>query len=82
VRGLAAPLTLVLARGRRRPGRWLASVLGLALATAFACGVAGEATISGDRAAQAVLRGAPPLTRTIRLTAQGPGSAARERAAR
>lgn len=82
MRGLAAPLTLVLARGRRRPGRWLASVLGLALATAFACGVAGEATISGDRAAQAVLRGAPPLSRTISLTAQGPGSAPRERAAR
>ncbi|MGH2867636.1 MAG: hypothetical protein ACRDNK_08715, partial [Solirubrobacteraceae bacterium] len=82
MRGLTAPLTLVLARGRRQPARWLAAVLGLALATAFACGVAGEATISGDRSAQAVLRDASPLSRTVRLTAQGPASATRERAAR
>ncbi|MGI9185039.1 MAG: hypothetical protein ACR2GZ_08755 [Solirubrobacteraceae bacterium] len=82
MRGLLAPLTLVLARGRRRPGRWLAAVLGLALATGFACGVAGEATISGDRAARRVLRDAPPLSRIVRLTAQGPASTAREQAAR
>jgi hypothetical protein len=82
VPALTAPLTLVRARVRRRPVRWLAAVLGLALATAFACGVAGEATIAGDRAAQTVLRDASPLARTVRLTAQGPGSASRERRAR
>jgi hypothetical protein len=82
LRALAAPLTLVVASARRQPARWLATVLGLALATAFACGVAGEATIAGDQAARAILRAAPPLERTVRLTAQGPGSAARERRAR
>jgi hypothetical protein len=76
VRGLAAPLTLVLVRGRRRPGRWLAAGLGLALATGFACGVAGEATISGDQAAQAVLHDAPALSRTVRLTAWAGGGLA------
>ncbi len=51
--GWAGPLSLVAARARRRPGRWLWPVLGLTLAVAFACAVAGEATIAGDRAARA-----------------------------
>ena len=77
MRGLAAVFTLVLARARRRPGHWLAAGIGLAVATAFACGVAGEAAIAGDQAARGVLRDASPLDRAIRLTAQGPGSDAR-----
>ncbi|MGB9185443.1 MAG: hypothetical protein WCB67_15390, partial [Solirubrobacteraceae bacterium] len=81
MRGLAAPLTFVLARGIRRPARWLAAGLGLALATGFACAVAGEASISGDQSAQAVLRDAPAPSRTVILTAQGPGTRAREQAA-
>jgi hypothetical protein len=38
--GLGAITALVLARARRRPGRWLLMVVGLALATAFAGAVA------------------------------------------
>jgi len=77
MRALLAPLVLVWARGRH-PGRWLATVSGLALATALACGVAGEATVAADQAARAQLRATPALDRAVRLTAQGPGSAARQ----
>lgn len=82
MRALLAPLSLVWARGRRRPGRWLPAVLGLAVAAAFGCGVAGEATISGDQAARAQLHAASALDRTVRLTAQGPGSEALDHQAR
>jgi hypothetical protein len=75
MRTLLAPLVLVSARGRR-PSRWLATVTGLAVATTLACGVVGEATIAADQAARAQLQAAPALDRVIRITAQGPGSAA------
>jgi hypothetical protein len=72
VRGLGATTRLVLARARRRPGRWLLTALGLALATAFAGAVAAESTITADRAAHSVLAGLSPLDRTVRVTWQGP----------
>ncbi len=72
MRGLGATTMLVLARVRRRPGRWLLTALGLALATAFAGAVAAESTIAGDQAARSVLDGLPPLARTVRVTWQGP----------
>ncbi len=70
--GLGATTMLVLARARRRPGRWLLTALGLALATAFAGAVAAESTIAGDQAARSVLAGLSPLARTVRVTWQGP----------
>lgn len=71
---LGAPLILLRARVRRRPSRWLAAILGLALATAFACAVAAEGTIAGSQAARQTLATTSSLARTIRLTAQGPGT--------
>lgn len=47
-------------------------MLGLVLAVAFACGVAAEGTIAGDRAARAVLAGLSPLQRAVTLTDQTP----------
>jgi hypothetical protein len=69
---LVAPLSLVAARARRRPGRWLLPALGLALATAFACAVAAEGLIAGDRAARTELSGLGALQRTVQVTWQGP----------
>ena len=60
LRSLAAPLPLVVARARRRPAQWLPGILGLVVATAFACAVVAEATIAGDQAARAVLERASP----------------------
>jgi hypothetical protein len=79
VRGLAAPLTLVLARARRRPRRWLLPSLGLALATAFAGAVAAEGVLAGDQGARTVLRGLGPLQRSVRVSWQGASSPAVER---
>lgn len=73
---------LVAARARRRPGRWLWPVLGLTLAVAFACGVAAEGTIAGDRAARAALGRLSPLQRAVTVTQQGPADAATDRRAR
>src|SRR3984893_802646 len=72
VRGLSAPLMLAAARGRRRPARWLLPALGMALAAAFAAGVAAQAQIAGDQSARAVLGGASPLDSGVRVTWQGP----------
>ncbi len=69
---LAGPLTLILARARRRPGRWLLSALGIALTVAFAGAVAAEGTIAGDQAARSVLRGRSDSDRAVRVTWQGP----------
>jgi hypothetical protein len=80
--GFGATTRLVLARARRRPGRWLLIALGLALATAFAGAVAGESTIAGDQAARSVLTGLSPLDRTVRVTWQGPFTPAVEHRAR
>jgi hypothetical protein len=72
VRGLAAPLTLVSGRARRRPVSWLLPALGLALATAFAGAVAAEGTVAGDQSARSVLDSLSPLDRTVRVSWQGP----------
>src|SRR5512146_2290183 len=74
LRGWFAPLILVVARGRRRPARWLLPALGIALAAAFAAGVAAESQIAGDQSARAVLDGASPLDSQVRVTWQGPVS--------
>ena len=83
VRGLFAPLMLAAARGRRRPARWLLPALGIALAAAFAAGVAAQAQIAGDKGARSVLDATSPPDRAVRVTWQGtvsPGVAARARA--
>jgi hypothetical protein len=74
VRGWLALLTLAAARGRRRPARWLLPALGIALAAAFAAGLAAQAQIAGDQSARAVLDGASPLDSQVRVTWQGPVS--------
>jgi hypothetical protein len=82
VSGLGAIATLVLARARRRPGRWLLMVAGIALATAFAGAVAAESTIAGDQAARSSLAGLTPLARTVRITWPGVVTPSVERRAR
>lgn len=72
MRGVRGPLMLVLARARRRPGRWAIPSLAIALTVAFAGAVATEAVIVGDHAARAVLDRAPLAERTARLTWAGP----------
>src|SRR6516164_2940825 len=74
VRGWLAPLMLAAARGRRRPARWLLPALGIALAAAFAAGVAAQAQIAGDQSARAVLAAASPPDSQVRVTWQGPVS--------
>ncbi len=74
LRGWLAPLILVVARGRRRPARWLLPALGIALAAAFAVGVAAESQIAGDQSARSVLHQASPLDSEVRVTWQGPVS--------
>ena len=81
-RSLAAPLPLVVARARRRPGRWLPGVLGLVVATAFACAVVAEATVAGDQAARAVLRGVSPNGNNVQITSDGHATLTEERRAR
>jgi hypothetical protein len=63
---------LAAARGRRRPARWLLPALGIALAAAFAAGLAAQAQIAGDQSARAVLDGTSPLDSQVRVTWQGP----------
>src|SRR5262249_42951652 len=74
VRGWFAPLMLAAARGRRRPVRWLLPALGIALAAAFAVGVATQSQIAGDQAVRSVLDKASPLDTEVRVTWQGPVS--------
>lgn len=71
MRRLAAPLMLVAARARRRPARWLLPALGVALAAAFAGGVAAEGAVAGDRSARSVLASLSPLQSSVRVTWQG-----------
>ncbi len=83
MRGLSAPLILAAARGRRRPARWLLPALGIALAAAFAAGVAAESQIAGDQSARSVLEATSPLDSEVRVTWQGaisPGVADQARA--
>jgi len=72
VRGWFAPLMLAAARVRRRPARWLLPALGIALAAAFAAGVAAESQIAGDQSARSVLEATSPLDSEVRVTWQGP----------
>ena len=65
---------LAVARGRRRPARWLLPVLGIALAAAFAAGVAAQSQVAGDQSARSVLDSASPLDSEVRVTWQGPVS--------
>jgi hypothetical protein len=74
VRDWLAPLMLAAARGRRRPARWLLPALGIALAAAFAIGVAAQSQVAGDQAARSVLDKASPVDREVRVTWQGPVS--------
>jgi hypothetical protein len=67
---------LAAARGRRRPARWLLPALGIALAAAFVAGVAAQSQIAGDQSARSVLAGVSPLDSQVRVTWQGPVSAA------
>jgi hypothetical protein len=71
VRGWFAPLMLAAARGRRRPARWLLPVLGIALAAAFAAGVAAQSQVAGDQSARSVLAGTSRLGSEVRVTWQG-----------
>ena len=83
VRGWSAPLLLAAARGRRRPSRWLLPALGIALAAAFAAGVAAESQIAADESARSVLEATSPLDSEVRVTWQGavsPGVADQARA--
>ena len=82
MRGVCAPLVLVLARARRHTRRWAVPILAMALALAFAGAVAAEAVIVGDHAAGAILRHASPADRTVRLTWTGPLTPAVSRQAR
>src|SRR5882672_7455101 len=72
LRGWLAPLMLAAARARRRPARWLLPALGIALAAAFAAGVAAESQIAGDESARSVLDRASPLDSQVRVVWQGP----------
>jgi hypothetical protein len=74
VRGWFAPLMLAAARGRRRPARWLLPALGIALAAAFALGVAAQSQVVGDQAARSVLGKASALDTEVRVTWPGPVS--------
>jgi hypothetical protein len=74
VRGWFAPLMLAAARARRRPARWLLPALGIALAAAFAAGVAAQSQVAGDQSARSVLGAATPLDSQVRVTWQGPVS--------
>jgi hypothetical protein len=74
LRGWFAPLIVVIARGRQRPARWLLPALGIALAAAFAVGVAAESPIAGDQSARSVLDAATPLDSQVHITWQGPVS--------
>ena len=71
VRGWSAPLLLAAARGRR-PVRWLLPALGMALAAAFAVGVAAQSQVAGDQSTRSALDMASPLAGEVRVTWQGP----------
>jgi hypothetical protein len=69
---VSAPLMLAAARARRRPGRWLLPGFGIAVAAAFAGGVAAQSVIVADQSARSVLSALSPLDRTVRVSWQGP----------
>jgi hypothetical protein len=67
---LRALVRLALARAARRPGRWVLTAAGIALAVAFAGAVVAEATIAADQTARSVLARLPALERTVRVNWQ------------
>jgi hypothetical protein len=69
---LRAPLLLIGARARRRPGRWLLIGLGIGLAVTFGGAVAAEGVIAGDQSARSVLLALPAADRAVRVSWQGP----------
>src|SRR5205823_5292379 len=79
---LGAPLALAAARGRRRPGRWIGAAAGIALATAFAAALAGEATVAGDGAARRALADLSASERAVRVIRPNAASPVVDRAAR
>lgn len=76
LRRLVAPLLHACARARHSRARWLWPAFGLAVTVAAAGALAAEATIAGDQAARAALAGMSPAARAVRITWQGPVSAA------
>jgi hypothetical protein len=62
---------LIAARLRRRPGRYVLCVVGVAVAVGFAGSVLAESTVAGDRAAREVLAGGSALGRTVRISSSG-----------
>src|SRR5512142_3172560 len=71
MRGLGAVFTLVLARARRRTGRWLLTALGIGIGVAFAGAVVAESTVAADRSGRSVLAALAPLDRAVRVSWQG-----------
>ena len=65
---LRAVWLLVGHRARNRPGRWLLTAVGIAVASAYAGAILTEATIAGDKAARGVLRALPASERVVRVT--------------
>ncbi len=82
MRWLAGPLIVVVARARRRPGRWLLAALGIACAAAFAGSIATAAIVTADHSARRALAGASPLARSVRVTWSGVVTPTIERQAR
>lgn len=64
-------LQLVAARVRRRPGRWLLMVGGLALVAGLGGSVAALGTITADQSARRVLGSLPTLGRVVRVSWPG-----------
>src|ERR1700689_5590615 len=63
---------VAVARGRRRPARWLLPALGIALAAAFAATVAAQAQVAGNQRARSVLGHAAPAGSEVRVIWSGP----------
>lgn len=72
---MSGVLMLVLARARRRPGRWLAPAAGIALAVAFGGAVWAQTQIAATQAARASLSGLTPLQRAVTVSWEGPVTA-------
>jgi len=69
--------------GAPAPGPVVVAVLGIALAAAFAAGVAAQSQVAGDQSARSVLDGTSRLGSEVRVTWQGavsPGVANQARA--
>ncbi len=81
MRRLTAPVLLACARARRSRSRWLWPAIGLAVTIACGGALATEVAIAGDQAARQTLGALAPLDRTLRVTWDGPVTAAASREA-